>query len=94
MVNKNLTEYNYLSFLLCILTFSIFKKIQRTECIKTMSNRIKEMRKGLRERLLALGTPNKNQWNHITDQIGMFSYTGLNRKLFRYSALSSNITIV
>lgn len=48
------------------------------ECIKSMSNRIKEMRKGLRERLLALGTPNKNQWNHITEQIGMFSYTGLN----------------
>lgn len=47
-----------------------------------MSNRIKEMRKGLRERLLALGTPNKNQWNHITAQIGMFSYTGLNRKCF------------
>lgn len=45
-----------------------------------MSGRIKEMRKGLRERLLGLGTPNKNNWKHITDQIGMFSYTGLNRK--------------
>lgn len=58
-----------------------------------MSNRIKEMRKGLRERLLALGTPNKNQWNHITNQIGMFSYTGLNRKQFAYLFLSLIIDI-
>lgn len=35
------------------------------------------MRQGLRERLEKLGTP--GTWNHITDQIGMFSFTGLNR---------------
>lgn len=45
-----------------------------------MSNRIKEMRKGLKEKLQLLKTPDSNQWNHITDQIGMFSYSGLNRK--------------
>ena len=45
------------------------------ENIVTMSKRISEMRAGLRERLEKLGTPGK--WNHITDQIGMFSYTGL-----------------
>ena len=45
------------------------------DCIKTMADRIINMRKGLRERLEKLGTPGK--WNHITDQIGMFSYTGL-----------------
>ena len=45
------------------------------DCIKVMANRIIDMRKGLRERLEKLGTPGK--WNHITDQIGMFSYTGL-----------------
>ena len=31
-----------------------------------------------RERLEKLGTP--GTWNHITDQIGMFSFTGLGRK--------------
>ena len=33
------------------------------------------MRKGLRERLEKLGTP--GSWKHITEQIGMFSFTGL-----------------
>merc|ERR1712123_314311 len=45
------------------------------DCIKIMADRIINMRKGLRERLEQLGTP--GSWNHITDQIGMFSYTGL-----------------
>merc|ERR1719215_1018992 len=45
------------------------------DCIMTMANRIISMRKGLRERLEKLKTP--GDWNHITDQIGMFSYTGL-----------------
>ncbi|RDH34355.1 aspartate transaminase [Aspergillus welwitschiae] len=45
------------------------------EDLKTMSGRIAEMRKGLRERLEKKGTP--GTWNHITDQIGMFSFTGL-----------------
>ncbi|KAI9268049.1 aspartate aminotransferase [Phascolomyces articulosus] len=45
------------------------------ENLKYMSNRIIEMRKALFERLTALGTP--GTWNHITDQIGMFSFTGL-----------------
>merc|ERR1712013_172327 len=46
------------------------------ECIKIMANRIIAMRAGLRARLEKLGTPGK--WDHITTQIGMFSYTGLN----------------
>ncbi|EFN68664.1 Aspartate aminotransferase, cytoplasmic [Camponotus floridanus] len=46
--------------------------------IRTMSNRIKDMRKGLHQRLLKLGTP--GTWDHIVQQIGMFSYTGLNEK--------------
>lgn len=45
-------------------------------CIRTMSSRIKAMREELRQRLEALGTP--GDWSHITDQIGMFSFTGLN----------------
>jgi len=43
--------------------------------IKEMSDRIDLMRNELRSRLEKLGTP--GQWNHITDQIGMFSFTGL-----------------
>ncbi|KAF2637481.1 PLP-dependent transferase [Massarina eburnea CBS 473.64] len=46
--------------------------------LKTMSGRIIEMRKALRGKLEELGTPGK--WNHITEQIGMFSFTGLTEK--------------
>ncbi|KAK7734238.1 Aspartate aminotransferase, cytoplasmic [Cytospora paraplurivora] len=45
------------------------------ENLRTMSGRINDMRAALRARLEELGTP--GTWNHITDQIGMFSYTGL-----------------
>ncbi|KAL2369730.1 aspartate aminotransferase [Blastomyces gilchristii SLH14081] len=43
--------------------------------LKTMSGRIIEMRRGLRERLEKKGTP--GSWDHVTSQIGMFSFTGL-----------------
>ena len=43
--------------------------------LQTMSGRIKDMRTALREKLEKLGTP--GDWKHITDQIGMFSFTGL-----------------
>jgi aspartate aminotransferase, cytoplasmic len=36
------------------------------------------MRKVLREELERIKTP--GTWHHITDQIGMFSFTGLNVK--------------
>ncbi|KAI0965746.1 PLP-dependent transferase [Xylaria arbuscula] len=45
------------------------------ENLRTMSSRIIDMRKALRAKLEGLGTP--GTWNHITDQIGMFSFTGL-----------------
>lgn len=48
---------------------------QWEEDLRTMSGRIIEMRKALRSHLESLGTP--GTWNHITDQIGMFSFTGL-----------------
>ncbi|KAK7072730.1 Golgi Transport [Halocaridina rubra] len=51
-------------------------------CIKTMSGRIIEMRKALRERLEKLGTP--GTWDHITNQIGMFSFTGLTAEQSKY----------
>lgn len=43
--------------------------------LKDMAKRILEMRSMLRTGLEKKGTP--GPWNHITDQIGMFSYTGL-----------------
>lgn len=45
------------------------------ENLRTMSGRIIDMRKALRAKLEELATP--GTWNHITDQIGMFSFTGL-----------------
>ncbi|XP_012061114.1 PREDICTED: LOW QUALITY PROTEIN: probable aspartate aminotransferase, cytoplasmic [Atta cephalotes] len=50
--------------------------------IKTMSRRIKQMRIGLYHRLLKLDTP--GTWDHIIQQIGMFSYTGLTEKQVQY----------
>lgn len=46
--------------------------------LKEVSLRIIKMRSALKEELIALETPGK--WDHITSQIGMFSYTGLNAK--------------
>lgn len=43
--------------------------------LKLMSNRIVEMRKALRAAIEAKGTP--GTWNHVTDQIGLFTSTGL-----------------
>ena len=43
--------------------------------LQSMANRIRSMREALRRELEKLGTP--GSWNHITDQIGMFSYLGL-----------------
>lgn len=45
-------------------------------CIRIMSSRIQQMRQALFGELTKLKTP--GTWNHILDQIGMFSYTGLN----------------
>jgi len=49
-----------------------------TEELAAVSKRIIEVRHLLRGELESLGTP--GTWNHITDQIGMFSFTGLNEK--------------
>ncbi|KAL7412820.1 aspartate aminotransferase [Mrakia frigida] len=48
---------------------------QWKEEIQVMAGRIKEMRSEMRRRLEELGTP--GTWEHVTKQIGMFSYTGL-----------------
>ncbi len=46
--------------------------------LRTMSGRIKDMRAALREKLEGMGTP--GTWKHITEQIGMFSFTGLSEQ--------------
>lgn len=43
--------------------------------LKAMADRIITMRKLLKDELEALGS--KYDWSHITNQIGMFAYTGL-----------------
>jgi len=43
-----------------------------------MAARIKTMRTVLRERLKALGST--KSWKHITEQIGMFAYSGLTKE--------------
>ncbi|XP_059142528.1 aspartate aminotransferase, cytoplasmic-like isoform X2 [Physella acuta] len=50
--------------------------------IVTMASRIKKMRQELLDNLKKLGTP--GNWDHITKQIGMFSYTGLTEKQVEY----------
>jgi aspartate aminotransferase, mitochondrial len=43
--------------------------------VKSMADRIIKMRALLRENLEKAGS--KHDWSHITNQIGMFAYTGL-----------------
>ncbi|XP_066277526.1 aspartate aminotransferase, cytoplasmic-like [Branchiostoma lanceolatum] len=50
--------------------------------IRTMSSRISDMRRMLHEKLRQLKTP--GNWDHITNQIGMFSFTGLGSKQVDY----------
>ncbi|KYQ88176.1 aspartate aminotransferase [Tieghemostelium lacteum] len=44
--------------------------------LKVMSGRIKDVRKKLMDAIVQRKVP--GTWNHIVDQIGMFTYTGLN----------------
>ena len=57
-----------------------FKKWEKE--VIAVSDRIKRMRKLLKDELLAIQTP--GNWDHITSQIGMFSYTGLTPKQSEY----------
>lgn len=45
--------------------------------LKGMADRIITMREKLHAALKEVGAPGK--WDHITSQIGMFSYTGLTK---------------
>lgn len=58
----------------------LFKEWQ-TE-LQFMVRRILTMRDQIRSNLEKLGTP--GTWNHVTDQIGMFSFTGLTKEQVLY----------
>lgn len=60
--------------------------------VKTMADRVLLMRAQLKEKLLALGTP--GTWDHITEQIGMFSFTGLNPKQVEYMIKEKHIYLM
>ncbi|XP_063239873.1 aspartate aminotransferase, cytoplasmic-like [Bacillus rossius redtenbacheri] len=50
--------------------------------IAAMSGRVRRMREELRRGLEEVGAP--GSWSHITDQIGMFSYTGLSPEAVKH----------
>ena len=47
--------------------------------LKVMSKRIMDMRKGLVDNLKSAGS--QHDWSHVTNQIGMFAYTGVNEDM-------------
>lgn len=47
--------------------------------LRVMSGRMQDMRKGLHKNLMDMGST--HNWDHITNQIGMFAYTGLNKDM-------------
>lgn len=59
------------------------------KCLKVMVDRIQAMRSGLKERLQKLGTP--GNWDHITNQIGMFSYLGLTPPQVEYLRVKHHV---
>ncbi|KAI5920456.1 aspartate aminotransferase [Camillea tinctor] len=60
--------------------------------LKTMSSRIKSMREALLRELKRRGTP--GSWDHIVSQIGMFSYTGLNKEQVKELAEEHHIYLM
>jgi aspartate aminotransferase len=52
------------------------------DTVKMMAERIQAMRKLLFEKLKANGTP--GTWDHVVQQSGMFSFTGLNERQVEY----------
>ena len=60
-----------------ILSDDDLKKQWVLEC-KDMADRIIDMRKSLRSEIEILDKTNST-WNHVTDQIGMFCFTGLTK---------------
>ncbi len=74
-----------------VLSDPILKKQWLGEC-KAMADRIKEMRLLLREKLEAGNSSRK--WNHITEQIGMFCFTGLTKHQVHSSSIFINVSLI
>lgn len=64
-------------------------RLEWLDNIRTMSDRIKRMRKCLFEKLKIRGTP--GNWDHIVKQIGMFSYTGLTQVQSEYMVKQKHV---
>jgi hypothetical protein len=62
------------------------------EHVEEMSSRICKSRAELKQQIEALATP--GNWDHITNQIGMFSYTGLSGKQIASNNETSLISIL
>ncbi|KAM3864502.1 aspartate aminotransferase, cytoplasmic-like [Diretmus argenteus] len=60
--------------------------------VKTMADRVLLMRDQLKAKLQALGTP--GTWDHITQQIGMFSFTGLNPKQVEFMIKEKHVYLM
>eukprot|EP00941_MAST-03F_sp_MAST-3F-sp1_P002889 g2889.t1 len=60
----------------------LYESWRKDICV--MSNRIISMREALVKELLSRGAPSSTNWSHITSQIGMFSYTGLNPEQVKF----------
>lgn len=60
--------------------------------VKTMADRVLLMRDQLKAKLQALGTP--GTWDHITQQIGMFSFTGLTPKQVEYMIKEKHVYLM
>ncbi|KAJ3615292.1 hypothetical protein NHX12_018860 [Muraenolepis orangiensis] len=60
--------------------------------VKTMADRVLLMRDQLKAKLQVLGTA--GTWDHITQQIGMFSFTGLNPKQVEYMIKEKHVYLM
>ncbi|XP_059508959.1 aspartate aminotransferase, cytoplasmic [Stegostoma tigrinum] len=60
--------------------------------VKSMADRVLLMRAQLKEKLQKLGTP--GTWDHLTQQIGMFSFTGLDPSQVDYMTKKKHIYLM
>ncbi len=66
--------------LICVAYFRVCSSFRLVD-VKTMANRIISMRTQLRDLLIKEGST--RNWQHITDQIGMFCFTGMTEPMVR-----------
>lgn len=81
MVEKVMESMN-LEIVSCNVPYNCRLFACRLEEVKGMANRIMAMRQQLKDNLAKEGS--SRNWQHITDQIGMFCFTGLNEQQVQY----------